>query len=149
MTIDTKLLIPMAEANQNFSKVVRIVDENGMAVILKNNKPRYVVVDFNEYESIRSGIRQKDDEAACEEKAPAEKQTQDSAEPEDPLLPQALMLVKEAGKASTSLLQRHLCIGYGRAARLLDRMEELGYIGTAEGNRVRKVLCCSSDTDTI
>jgi len=38
MTIDTRLLVPMTDANQNFSKVVRIVDESGMAVILKNNK---------------------------------------------------------------------------------------------------------------
>jgi antitoxin Phd len=40
MTLDTNLLVPMTEANQNFSKVVRLVDESGMAVILKNNKPR-------------------------------------------------------------------------------------------------------------
>lgn len=44
----------MTEANQNFSKVVRLVDEDGMAVILKNNKPRYVVVDFDEYDEIQT-----------------------------------------------------------------------------------------------
>jgi len=54
MTIDTKVLVPMTEANQNFSRVVRMVDENGMAVILKNNKPRYMVVDFSEYDEIRA-----------------------------------------------------------------------------------------------
>ena len=53
MTIDTKVLVPMTEANQNFSKVVRVVDEYGMAVILKNNKPRYMVVDFSEYDKIQ------------------------------------------------------------------------------------------------
>jgi antitoxin Phd len=52
MTIDTNLLVSMTEANQNFSKVVRIVDENGMAVILKNNKPLYMVVSFSEYDDI-------------------------------------------------------------------------------------------------
>lgn len=52
MMVNTDILVPMTDANQNFSKVVRMVDENGMAVILKNNKPRYVVVDFDEYESI-------------------------------------------------------------------------------------------------
>jgi len=46
MNIDTNVIVPMTEANQNFSKVVRIVDENGMAVIMKNNKPRYMVVSF-------------------------------------------------------------------------------------------------------
>ncbi|MDL2327888.1 type II toxin-antitoxin system Phd/YefM family antitoxin [Ruminococcaceae bacterium OttesenSCG-928-A11] len=54
MMVDTELLVPMTDANQNFSKVVRMVDEHGSAVILKNNKPRYVVVDFEEYDEIRA-----------------------------------------------------------------------------------------------
>lgn len=54
MKIDTNILVAMTDANQNFSKVVRMVDENGMAVILKNNKPRYMVVDFAEYEEIKA-----------------------------------------------------------------------------------------------
>ena len=53
MVVDTDILVSMTEANQNFSKVVRTVDENGMAVILKNNKPKYMVVDFTEYEEIK------------------------------------------------------------------------------------------------
>ena len=53
MMIDTNTLVPMTEANQNFSKVVRLVDENGMAVILKNNKPRYMVLSFSEYDEIQ------------------------------------------------------------------------------------------------
>ncbi len=57
MMIDTNNLVPMTEANQNFSKVVRTVDENGMAVILKNNKPRYVVVDFDEYDTISAAMQ--------------------------------------------------------------------------------------------
>ena len=44
MTIDTKTLISISEANQNFSKVARLVDECGSAVILKNNVPRYLVI---------------------------------------------------------------------------------------------------------
>ena len=54
MMVDTKNLGPMTEANQNFSRVVRMVDESGLAVILKNNKPRYIVVDFGEYEQIQT-----------------------------------------------------------------------------------------------
>lgn len=54
MMVNTSALVPMTEANQNFSKVTRLVDEAGMAVILKNNKPRYIVVDFEEYEEIQS-----------------------------------------------------------------------------------------------
>ena len=47
----------MKEANQNFSRVVHTVDENGMAVILKNNKPRYIVVDFEEYEAVKTALQ--------------------------------------------------------------------------------------------
>ena len=53
MLVNTNNLVAMTEANQNFSKVIRLVDENGMAVILKNNKPRYVLVDFDEYDEIQ------------------------------------------------------------------------------------------------
>ena len=53
MTIDTRLLVPMTEANQNFSKVVRLVEERGLAVIMKNNKPRYMVMNFSEYDEIQ------------------------------------------------------------------------------------------------
>ena len=57
MMIDTNLIVPMTDANQNFSKVTRIVDEDGMAVIMKNNKPRYIVVDFEEYEKISTAMQ--------------------------------------------------------------------------------------------
>lgn len=54
MTVETSTLVPMTEANQNFSKVTRLVDEAGLAVILKNNKPRYVVVNFEEYDELQA-----------------------------------------------------------------------------------------------
>ena len=57
MVVDTDNLVSMTEANQNFSKVVRIVDESGLAVILRNNKPRYVVVDFDEYNNIAAALQ--------------------------------------------------------------------------------------------
>ena len=47
MTIDTNTLVSITEANQNFSIVARLVDERGSAVILKNNVPRYLVIDFS------------------------------------------------------------------------------------------------------
>ena len=50
MMVDTKNLVPMTEANQNFSRVARMVDENGAAVILKNNVPRYVLMEFSQVE---------------------------------------------------------------------------------------------------
>ncbi len=51
MTINTKTMVSITEANQNFSRVARLVDENGVAVILKNNVPRYLVVEFGQAES--------------------------------------------------------------------------------------------------
>ena len=50
MTIDTNTMISITEANQNFSKVAKLVDEHGTAVILKNNVPRYLVIDFGKAE---------------------------------------------------------------------------------------------------
>ncbi len=50
MTINTNTLVSITEANQNFSKVARLVDEHGTAVILKNNVPRYLVIDFSKAE---------------------------------------------------------------------------------------------------
>lgn len=47
MKVDLKNLISITEANQNFSKVARMVDENGSAVILKNNAPKYVIIDYS------------------------------------------------------------------------------------------------------
>lgn len=67
MMINTNTLVAMIEANQNFSKVTHVVEENGMAVILKNNKPKYIVVDFKEYElinQIREARKQKVEQTA-------------------------------------------------------------------------------------
>jgi antitoxin Phd len=47
MKVDLNNLISITEANQNFSKVARMVDEKGAAVILKNNVPRYVIIDYS------------------------------------------------------------------------------------------------------
>ena len=58
----------------------------------------------------------------------------------DPLLRQALDVAFESGKVSTSLLQRRLSIGYGRAAKIIDRLEELGYVSAPEGQKPRQLL---------
>ncbi len=50
MVINTDNLVSITEANQNFSRVARMVDENGAAVILKNNVPRYVLIEFSQVE---------------------------------------------------------------------------------------------------
>jgi len=47
MNINSENLVSISEANQNFSKVARLVDEKGTAIILKNNAPRYVLLDYS------------------------------------------------------------------------------------------------------
>jgi S-DNA-T family DNA segregation ATPase FtsK/SpoIIIE len=67
-----------------------------------------------------------------------------SAEPqeseEDELLPAAVEVILETGQASTSMLQRRLKLGYSRAARLVDQLEERGYVGPFEGSKPRQLL---------
>jgi S-DNA-T family DNA segregation ATPase FtsK/SpoIIIE len=67
-------------------------------------------------------------------------------EDQDPLLPQAIALVRDEGRASVSFLQRRLRIGYTRAARLIDLLEERGIIGEATGSsRPRDVIASAED----
>ncbi len=53
MKVSTSTLVSITEANQNFSKVARLVDEKGSAVILKNNVPRYLVIEFSQAERLQ------------------------------------------------------------------------------------------------
>jgi antitoxin Phd len=50
MMINTNNIVSITEANQNFSRVARMVDEQGSAIILKNNAPRYLLIDFSQVE---------------------------------------------------------------------------------------------------
>jgi S-DNA-T family DNA segregation ATPase FtsK/SpoIIIE len=73
---------------------------------------------------------------------PAEESEVDDDDPnfDDPAYEDAIRIVLEMGKASTSILQRRLRLGYGRAARILDIMEREGIIGPPDGSRPREVL---------
>ena len=53
MKVSTSTLVSITEANQNFSKVARLGDEKGSAVILKNNVPRYLVIEFSQAEKMQ------------------------------------------------------------------------------------------------
>ena len=63
----------------------------------------------------------------------------------DDMFRDAVRVVVETRKASTSLLQRKLRVGYARAARIMEEMEEQGIIGPADGSRPRDVLIGSMD----
>jgi len=49
MLVNTQKIISMSEANQNFSKIAKMVDEDKSVVIMKNNKPKYILLDFEEF----------------------------------------------------------------------------------------------------
>ena len=67
----------------------------------------------------------------------------------DPLLPQALKICIDNGVASTTMVQRKLSIGYPRAARIVDQMEERGYIASADGSKQRAVYITIDEFYTI
>jgi len=69
-------------------------------------------------------------------------------EDEDDLYPDAKQAVVEAGKASTSYLQRKLRVGYSRAARLMDILEEKGVIGPQDGSKPREILAGNDEVDS-
>ncbi len=72
MVINTDNLVSITEANQNFSRVARMVDENGAAVILKNNVPRYVLMEFSQVEDdnrLKTGTFSKSQAPDCQKQA--------------------------------------------------------------------------------
>lgn len=94
----------------------------------------------------KSGSADYDDDimVEIERKAAIEEQKrtglEEDAPDDDPMLDEAIRVVVEQGMASTSLLQRKLKLGYARAARIVDEMEQRGVVGPYEGSKPRKVL---------
>ena len=68
---------------------------------------------------------------------------------EDELLPDAIELVVDQGSASVSMLQRRFRIGYNRAARIIDMMEDRQVVGPADGSRPRQVLISKADLENM
>ena len=54
MMVNTDAMVSISEANQNFSRIARMVDEKGTVVIMKNNAPRYLLIDFSQAEAIQA-----------------------------------------------------------------------------------------------
>ncbi len=107
-------------------RVVTFVKENGEASYDKD------VID-----KIEQNVAEKERGNGSKGSAPAEETPSDSA---DEMLNAAIEVVLETGQASTSLLQRRLKLGYSRAARIVDQMEERGIVGPFEGSKPRALL---------
>ncbi|MBQ2265952.1 MAG: DNA translocase FtsK, partial [Clostridia bacterium] len=107
-----------------------------------SNEEIKAVVDF--VKGDRSACYNEDVMNEIERQAAIEKKQRTGVEEdgpdEDPMLQDAIRVVVENGLASTSLLQRKLKLGYARAARIIDEMEQRGIVGGYEGSKPRKVL---------
>ena len=119
------------------AEVEKIVD-----YIKANNDPVVYDSDFEksiDEEAAKCGNpkRTSDDMAGGE--------SEGGSDSEDAKFWEAIELAIDAGKISTSLLQRRLEIGYGRAAKIIDRLEERGFVGPADGNKPRKILVTHQD----
>jgi S-DNA-T family DNA segregation ATPase FtsK/SpoIIIE len=79
----------------------------------------------------------------------AKKEGGDFGDETDPLWEEAVRWVVDRGQASTSMMQRKFSIGFQRASRLLDMMEERGVVGPRDGPRPREVLVSPMDVDSL
>ena len=109
--------------DEEIEKVIEAVKENDA----KENK-----YDNNVIEEIEKNI--------LSDKSKNSKDQDQENQNQDPVMNEAIKCVIEAGQASTSLLQRRLRLGYARAGRLIDEMEQLGIVGPHEGSKPRQVI---------
>ena len=135
----------MLYAPVGFSKPVRVqgsfVSESEIEKIIDFIKTNSGVssYDANVIESIEK------EAARCGEGKGASDSADDMGDSDDPLFRAAVELAIESGKISTSLLQRRLSVGYGRAAKLIDKMEQRGIVSAPEGQKPRSVLISRQD----
>ncbi|MBI2415996.1 MAG: DNA translocase FtsK 4TM domain-containing protein [Candidatus Kerfeldbacteria bacterium] len=117
-------------------------------VSAESSKPKRIQGAFVQEEEIMrvvnhlksKGTAEYDDEVITVQSSSVMPQAWNDSSDEDTLLPDAKKIIVQAQKASASLLQRRLRVGYARAARLLDILEEQGFIGPADGAKPREIL---------
>ncbi|MBR3867091.1 MAG: DNA translocase FtsK [Butyricicoccus sp.] len=135
------LYAPLGEGKPRRVQGCFISNEEIEAVIahIKQN----AVAEYSE--EILVHIEKQAEKAASGDKNSSGSSGGDPANDEDEMLFDAIDVVVRSGQASTSMLQRHLKLGYSRAARIIDQMEERGIIGPFEGSKPRRLLISKED----
>lgn len=143
--IDSRTILDMAGAEKLLGKGDMLFYPVGAA------KPLRVQGSFisdQEVEKLVQFIKQQEEPQYTEEVTAVELQSDSkssSSEFEDELLPEAIRLVLENGQASSSMLQRKFRIGYTRAARLIDMMEDMKIVGPNLGSKAREIIMTSDE----
>jgi len=146
--IDSRTILDQMGAEKLLGKGDMLFSSPDMA---KPRRIQGVYLDENEVKSVTDYLRnaqapQYNEEVVTQKvKLSGSKGGGDYGDPDDDMFNDAAEAVLRAGKASASMLQRRLRVGYARAARLLDLLEERGIIGPADGARPRDVLVSSLD----
>lgn len=147
-----------------------IIDSSGAEKLLGNGDMLYLSADANKPKRIQGVFISEDEVRRLVEYIKSQKQEEneynneiveskkftsdpmaENSDVDDDLYAEALEVVRSAGKASASLLQRRLRVGYARAARLLDLMEDKGVIGPAQGAKPREIYisCAESGSGEV
>ena len=139
--VDSRTIIDMAGAEKLLGKGDMLFYPVGAP---KPVRVKGAFVSDQEVERVVEYIKSQGDAEYDEdiiEEINTEREVMDGASDDaDELLPQAIELVVEAGQASVSMIQRKFKVGYARAARIVDQMEERGIVGGFEGSKPRQVL---------
>lgn len=144
--IDSRTILDMAGAEKLIGKGDMLYYPVGES---KPLRIQGAFVSEKEVEQVVAYIKKQSSSEYKEEIIDEIENTGGDSENVDELLPQAIEIVIDTGQASISLLQRRMRIGYNRAARLIDSMEERGIIGGYEGSKPRQVLITREEYENM
>lgn len=139
--VDSRTILDMGGAEKLLGRGDMLFYPTGIA---KPKRIQGVFVTDDEIDAVVEFIKKQaapeyDDEVVNTEFESVSDATNSKSEEQDELLPDACRLFIENGQASISMLQRHFRIGYTRAARIIDELERLGYVGPYEGSKPRQI----------